>query len=223
MGGVSGEPLSYVWAGTREINGVMNGCRCFYSCLWRRCSLRVVQRCTNRRLMVAPSHVPGLSSQPHTPVPNRRTYFRTEALRQEVPAHYGIALHHVSAKVGMMSRLVWEDGMSWAETGSVERPASADWLTGWPPKSEPRNIFAAGWQAQPAAQIARVLLGVCPRRLMDGRMAVRPRLFLCYPVLPLPSPSPSPSPSRASLLCLQVLQLHLQLNACGPTEARVRF
>lgn len=67
----------------------------------------------------------GLSFQPHTLVPNRQTYFRTKALRQEVPAHYGVALHHVSAKVGMMSRLVWEDGMSWAETSSVERPASA--------------------------------------------------------------------------------------------------
>lgn len=128
MGGVSGGPLSYIWAATREINGVMNGCRCFYSCLWAEVFFARGATSCRSTVMVAPSHVPAC-------LPSRIRWCRTDrlilgqkALRQEVPAHYGVALHHVSAKVGMMSRLVWEDGMSWAETSSVERPASADWL-----------------------------------------------------------------------------------------------
>lgn len=165
--------------------------------------------------------------QPQRPVLNRQAYFRTEALRQEVPAHYGVALHHVSAKVGMMSRLVWEDGMSWAETRSVERPASAVWLA---PKSETSEYFrsrlagAARSTACPRAtragrQVGRCLvgLGVSPRRLMDGRMAVRPRLFCATPYFPYPHTRPPELPSSACKSCSCTCNLTLavpQMQGC---------
>lgn len=50
------------------------------------------------------SHVPErIFLKSFAPVPNKHP--RAEALRQEVPADNGVALYHVSAKVGTMSRL----------------------------------------------------------------------------------------------------------------------